>query len=335
MPNPSFLKTIVRKYRPHILFLVKVLVFLICAVAAYVKLNDHDFISQWKAFRMESLHADILLCVLAILLMPLNWLLEALKWQRLTASYEKLSILKSLSAVFNGVFASVFLNIFLPGRSGDFTGRIIHLRKDHRLTGIGSSLVGSLAQNSVTLMAAFAGMCWLSVKGRWLFDGYFSHYLLLFFAALSTLICLLLYFNYKALFGVLMRIRFLRKRRFAFRALMKYGNADLFRIWIISFARYLVFFFQFYLLLRAFHIDPGFMDTFAIISMIFLLQSVVPSNIFTDLGIRASSAIYFFEYYIHNTFTAMAPSYLLWIINVLVPAIIGYIVFSVSRFNRK
>ena len=84
-----------------------------------------------------------------ILLMLVNWSLEAIKWKVLIARYEKISFLKSLESVFSGVTVS----IFTPNRVGEFAGRIFFLKKANKIQASIVSIIGGMFQLLITVLA--------------------------------------------------------------------------------------------------------------------------------------------------------------------------------------
>jgi hypothetical protein len=82
-----------------------------------------------------------------VLLMLLNWTLEAYKWKTLIQHIEKISLIKSLFAIFSGITIA----IFTPNRVGEYGGRIFHLQKADRIDATLLTIVGSYAQLVVTL----------------------------------------------------------------------------------------------------------------------------------------------------------------------------------------
>src|SRR5206468_3685838 len=88
------------------------------------------------------------------LLMPLNWGLEAAKWQCSVRSIYPVSLMQSFKAVLSGISFSVTM----PNRVGEYLGRMIYLPEGSRLRTISVTLVASFAQLLVTLVAGTAGL---------------------------------------------------------------------------------------------------------------------------------------------------------------------------------
>jgi hypothetical protein len=111
----------------------------------------------------------------------------------------------------------------------------------------------------------------------------------------------------------------------------------------LSTLRYIVFTGQFLLLLKIFSVPVRLFDGILITSLIFLALSIVPTVTITELGVRNSLAVYFFGFYFNHS-AAMTVQVLdgiilagslLWIINLVIPAILGTLFVFRLKFFRK
>ena len=69
-------------------------------------------------------------------------------------------------------------------------------------------------------------------------------------------------------------------------------------------------------------------------ALTFLSMSIIPTIALTELGVRGSVAIYF-GYISSNTIGILTASFALWIINLVVPAILGVLFVYQLKFFRK
>jgi hypothetical protein len=116
------------------------------------------------------------------------------------------------------------------------------------------------------------------------------------------------------------------------------GNFELsmlLRILLASFIRYLVFILQYYLLLQVFEVELNWWQTFWSMSVIFVVLAIIPSiAIFTDLGIRWKASLQFLALFSSNTVGILGASLSIWIINLVIPAIMGsLLIFSIRIFK--
>ena len=92
--------------------------------------------------------------VLLILLMLLNWSIEAFKWRLLVSKMQKISFIDALK----GVWCGVTIGTFTPNRVGEFGGRILFLRERNQVKGIIVTLIGSFGQITTTLITGLSSL---------------------------------------------------------------------------------------------------------------------------------------------------------------------------------
>ena len=104
----------------------------------------------------------------------------------------------------------------------------------------------------------------------------------------------------------------------------------------LSVIRYLVFSFQFYLIVRIFQIDLSILLIFGGIAWMFFVKSVVPVlNIFTDLGVREVAIVYYFAPWNSMIPAIVLSSGILWIFNLFIPTLIGLTYFHQFKVQRR
>ena len=277
--------------------------------------------------------------LIALLLVFLNWGIEAIKWKFLIAKVEKISFLKSFQAVLTGVSVSTFT----PNRIGEYFGRVFILEKAGRIEGILITILGSVSQLLITIMAGATSLLVfipLFLRDLPILTGY------IYFALVALVITidislLFFFFNISQFYNItekLFKTRWRRLRRF-FLVFTLYSYRDLCRVISLSFFRYLVFSIQYYILLRVFSVPVTLFNGLIVIAVIFFIMSIIPTITLTELGIRGSVALFFFSYYFPNNQTVtigiLSASALLWAINLALPALIGSIFVFRLKFFRK
>ncbi|MBM3405211.1 MAG: flippase-like domain-containing protein [Bacteroidetes bacterium] len=284
------------------------------------------------------------LFLLVIFLMPVNWGLEALKWQYMIGKVEKISIFRSLRAVLAGISVSVFT----PNRVGEYFGRVFVLERAGRIEGVLITMLGSMSQLLITLFTGSLGLIIYLPKIFPLFFGSEQYllYLLIGLVGLLDIILLLIFFNVSVLEPWLKRIlsisKFTTRVGKYLRVLSVYSVRELLFILLISLARYLVFTGQLYLLLVAFGLQIPYTDAMVIMTVIFLTMSIIPTDTLTEFGIRGSVSLYFFGLYFTQTTSEVIinmgvvfSTILLWIINLAIPALTGtFFVLKLKFFRR-
>jgi len=279
-----------------------------------------------------------------LLLMVINWSLEAVKWQYLIGKVEKVGFFKSLRAVLTGISISSFT----PNRVGEFFGRVFFLDKASHIEGILITIVGSLSQLMITIIAgSLALLVFIPVHmpGTIYSHGYLYMGIVAIVATLDLLL-LALFFNLSFLTTLKQQIlkNGLKKLRRFFRVFAFYHNRELFRVMLLSLTRYLVFSTQFYLLLRLFNVNISYPNGIMLIALTYFIMAIIPTIALTELGIRGSVALYFFGLYFGQNSMAgtqvnlgiFAASTILWMINLGLPALIGTVfVFRLKFFRRN
>jgi uncharacterized membrane protein YbhN (UPF0104 family) len=239
------------------------------------------------------------------ILMLLNWYLEAVRWKISLASFEVISIKESWKAVLGGLT----LNWVLPFTSGDFAARIIS-RKDKYQTI--SAVV--LNRSIMLFLTVIFGIYSLYYFPQSLIDIKWIYMLLL---ILGTG---LFFFFHKRI-----------NRFIAYFHSLKKGQVI--KMLLISVFRYALFTFQFYLLLTAFNPEVSFFILTAGIGWIFLARSIIP-HILGGVGLREAASVVFFSSIVTDLSHIVIPVLLIWLINTVIPSIVGLGFIWKSSFLR-
>lgn len=307
-------------------FFLKTGIAVISLFYIWYKLKQFNYL-EFNFPEFDTFHIAIL--VFVIFLMPLNWFIESYKWKYLVRKLEHISFGKSVKAVFTGITFA----IFTPNRIGELAGRIFVLKKEHRAKAVFATATGSLSQMMITvILGIISGIVFL------FFYGFKSEgidlNILLFLKIISVfflLFGLYLFFNLRIVADFLNKFNLSEKLKSAVYILASYKKAELMKVLLFSFLRYLVFLLQFYLLLKLFAVEISFSIAVMTITLTYLISSVIPSFTLTEIGIRGSAAIFFMGMFSSNISGIVAATALLWIINLAVPAIIGAGLFYLTR----
>ncbi len=319
----SIEKTISSKYKW--ILAAKAAILLICGWLIFQKINDPTrFGEEFTNVVIEAIDTSAIFVLIGvILLMPVNWLLEAAKWRLLARPQSTITISEALQ----GVMSGLSLGFVTPHGVGDYAGRILSLSGDDRSQLIGSIWIGRAMQMLVT--------CLFGVVGVWMFlqmssMPYLSINPWWWVAILgTTLIAITLYRSTIKVFG--------ERIHYYFSIIDKYEREDYLQLFFLSLGRYIVFSIQFLLILNIFEIPLGVLTLFGGVSWMFLMKSIIPSfNFLSDLGVRELSALTFFDHYQVSQPAILTSSLLLWVINILIPVLIGlYFVFKLKITARQ
>ncbi len=260
---------------------------------------------------------------LVVLLLPLNWGLEARKWQLLIRPLEKFTFFTA----FKSVLAGCSVTMLTPNRIGEYGGRIFFVQQQNRLDAIPLTILGSMSQLLVTLAMGSAGLAIVKYTNnpQQLFT-FFSDYtgsLLLLTGICASLFLMLLYFKASVLVRLLMRIKKLKRFTDHILLLNSFSRKQLLRILFLSFLRYMVFILQYVLLLKVMQVQINFGICFWLLSVFYLVMAVAPTIGFTELPVRAAASIEILQSFSSNIIGIQAASLGIWLINLVIPAIAG------------
>jgi hypothetical protein len=277
----------------------------------------------WKTFYLSFQSDNLHWLLLAVFSMPINWGFEALKWQKITERFAHLSLWTSIKAT----YAGAMVGIFTPNRVGEFGGKILWLLPEQQGKGIVASFVGSAGQFIAILLGGgpavlyFLHCTYHNIPEFWLWMLFGTEVLLLF-------ILLFLFYNIDVVLKILQRLpipKFALGYLEHVKILKKYSLQDLsWALWY-SILRYIVYALQYYWMLRFFDIDVTVDVGIAGIATVFLFQTIVPLPSLAGLLVRGELAIQVWGFFTNNHINILATTFGLWLINVIIPALIGWI----------
>ncbi len=311
--------------------LLKVLVAVVSIWFIYSRITQRENFETFLAFVQQKFsEGDALPAMLGVaVLVFINYGLEAFKWKQLISNLEPLSLLKSMQAVFLGTTIS----FFTPNRVGEFAGRILFLKSQVRIQAVLSTFVGSLSQLLVTIVF---GLLSASLMAKYFFD--LSSAMQAFLVPASTVLIVLLLLLYPRI-NHLFSLPLLASLRLRFRdyliAFESYTKRELWNVFLLSLLRYFIFTGQYILLLQFCDVSVQGWVMVALISIIFLIQSVVPTIAFAELAFRGSLAVLVFQKFTDNITGIVAASFGLWFFNLALPAIIGSVMFLYLKWKNK
>lgn len=268
---------------------------------------------------------------LVLLLVAVNWGLEAKKWQLLIKPLEELSFFKAFKATLSGV--AFALNT--PNRIGEYGGRVLYLNDGNRLKAVSLTVAGSFSQLLVTIFSGTIGM-WLMkdhlLKGALRIYAVWYDSLLIILAVIF-LVLLLLYFRINLIFSKI--IRLLKEGWWTklISGLQELSGNLLLRVLVLSILRFVVFVIQYNLLLQALEVNIVWWDGLWLVSILFLWLAIGPTITLLELGLRWEYSLLLFGTVSDNSIGIYAAATAIWLLNLVVPALLGSItVLSIKRF---
>lgn len=273
-----------------------------------------DFLKENDAFSLKT--------ILSLLILTFfNWFFEILKWQNLVNTIEDISFVNAAKQSLAALTAS----LFTPNRIGDYAAKAIYFKSSKRRRIILLNLTSNMMQMTVTTVFGVIGFCFF----MYTYDPEISYYKLGRFIVILSIVSTFAIFGAKQSkftikgFSVQKVIDFLK----SIKKQTHQKNV------LFSVIRYLIFSFQFFVLLNLFGVDVYYFNAMIVITTMYLLASIIPSVFIFDVIIKGSVALFVFEIVGVNDLTILSIITLMWILNFVIPSLIGS--FFVLRFNAK
>lgn len=298
--------------------------FLWLSYAIYHQLKYKNDLSASIAQLKNSVSAHWFAILAVVVMMFVNWGIEARKWQILMRPVQAISFRKAYYAILSGVSFS----INTPNRIGEYGGRILYLKSLNRLRGIAVTLVGSLSQFLTTVVLGSAGFAFYLYEfdplQRLLRSSHeIWNLLAMVIVAGGTLFVAYLYFRLDRVTGWLGKRRWLKRFRTYILIIGEFPSPVLWKVLAFSVGRYLVFSAQYLILLDAMGVQMAWWQGFLMIFLIYLVLAVIPSIAIAELGIRGEVGLYCLGLLSANKVGIIAGTVGIWLINLIIPAIVG------------
>jgi len=306
------------------------LVLLFCFILLKQTLFRHDFDILFFEFTDRWQSSSLYWLWGCLILMPINWALEAIKWRLLMMSSTQISWTRTFQSIMSGIaMASV-----TPARIGEYAGKVLFVESKDRWLSVSASFVSSLAQLYCIWILGWVGTLYLiNVKGN--LPTWFSWT----FVGLGLMVLFLigfLFFNANIIGDYARRIiqhSKLREILGRFRPVLNFENGLLLRLVAWAMLRVLVYSLQFAMLLKFFGVDLSWISMFSVIWAVYLFQSGLPLPPIMGLVARGEIAIFLFNLFGANALSVAAATFGIWMINLILPALIGLIIILANRWK--
>ena len=311
--------------------IIKAVIVVAAFLFIYHKLTDNRGLEDFgRLLNNIPLTQIITIIGLVLILMLVNWLLETAKWKRLINHVERISFWRAIESVFCGLT----LAIFTPNRLGEYGGRVFFLSPKRRITGVVAMAVGNIAQLVLTNVFGAIAACFFIYRFVAI-DG-LMYAAIVILASAFCLFFIVFYFNIQWLNGILLSFKITRKYKKFYKILARYRKKELFKIILLSFARYFVFSSQYFILFVWLIPSLHYADIIMMTCLLFLIQSALPSLDLFDVGVRSITAVELFKHVTDQHVAVIACTASIWLINIIIPAILGsYFVFKLNIFGNS
>jgi len=302
-------------------FLGPLLLIILCLSLYRQLMQQHDLEQRWQQVKQSWKSLQFLL---VIFLMLVNWGIEAKKWQLLVLHVQEFSFIRAFKSVLSGCS----ITMLTPNRIGEYGGRILFVKEEHRIKAISLNLVSSISQLLVTMTMGCAGLIFLR---------FFSHNnhnalsvlpdfwgnVLIYFSISGTLLLFLFYIRLGWLVSLMEKLSAFNKIVRHIKVLDEFSASQLLRILSLSLLRYLVFVLQYVLLLQLMQVNIEPRLSFWLITVFYLVMAVAPTIGFLELPVRAKASMELMKLYSSNTLGIETAALSIWLINLVIPALVG------------
>ncbi|MGB3464147.1 MAG: lysylphosphatidylglycerol synthase domain-containing protein [Cyclobacteriaceae bacterium] len=307
--NWTVLKKMISRYQQYF---TAALSLLFMALLIRIFISKKEYLAQldWQIFSEQWYFIPVL-----FMMVWLNWMLEAKKWQLITANS---SLWDSLKIVLTGLL----FKQFIPFGLGELSGRILADNHTGKLEATGAFMLVGFVQFSISVLFGTFGFFWLAGQTSFRVASQFT--VLLVVTILTIAVSLIWYKKIATLY------------RKWFDKIRNVSRKNFYRLVLLSAGRYLVYFIQSVIIYYLFNSAVPLSLIAAGISFVFLAKTIVPSVGFIgDLGIRGFSAVLFFSYFDVQTLPVILAGFSVWVINIFLPSFVALFLMRKLSFYSK
>ena len=314
--------SISQAWSPKLFWLLKLLLLALVAYVLYDQVIMHQDIDTIKSELNQGLKSgNWAFLAICVLLMPINWLIESIKWRILVLPWKQISLKDAIKAI----YAGISVGLVTPARIGEYGGRLLLIEGDDRSKSIPATLVSSVSQNLSNIIGGYIGamifcFCYFSVN-RFV---YIAGSIL---GLLAILMICILFFNMSKLnLNWLNRWKWGKLLNKQAHVLSLYDRQILHKVLTLSHVRYLIYCTQYVLILYFLGIDLSVLAAFSGVAVIYLLQSGIPLPPMLSVVARGELAVIIWSIFTLNIGGILVATFGLWVINLVIPALLGLLI---------
>ena len=289
-----------------------------------VNLDEQHIRELFGGSTYRTIPTGVLLCI--VVLMPLNWYVEALKWRKLQVHAHTLTLRESVE----GVLMGIPVTWFTPNGIASFLGRMWRVKQEQRELAVASTIVGNLAQLLTTLIFGLIGG-FVVVTQQPLLDG--TIYVPVIAGAMLLGITWFLANLSTVLPKLMNSFRYFRDKPHVVNAIQGLNRKTLAVALGYSCTRYLIFSLQMWLLLVYL---GGLTDAnvihVALISVYYLIKAGWPTIMLGEVGAKGVILQSLFGTDLLEASYVLIP-FILWLLNTIVPGVVGLALLYKARVS--
>jgi hypothetical protein len=276
--------------------------------------------------------------VLALALVFVNSFLESYKWYTLMSWAAPVRYTTALGSYLAGIAFS----IITPNRVGEYPGRILYLGGSNTIRYLVVSVSGILSQLAGIYFLGLVGLTYyhmhLLSAGDTMIGGILLPAIM---AKVVWVVCIIIniliavmYWRSDMWLPLLATSKRLRRFALYSKLMSRIGNSNKMKVLALSLLRVLVFTAQYLFLLLWLNVEVPLLQGFCMAALFFWVMAVVPSLALTELGIRGAVGLFIFSQVSPNSIGILAATTSIWVINLILPAIIGSILIIKMKWVK-
>ncbi|RFN59479.1 lysylphosphatidylglycerol synthase domain-containing protein [Marixanthomonas ophiurae] len=311
------MRTVLHKSKQYWLVALKVLLLGLTFAYIYYKITSGETL-KWNLFTSEIQSKSFAYILLFILLAAINWFFEIAKWQ---TTVSKIKFISFFEATKQSLMA-LTISLPTPNRIGDYGAKAFFYPSEKRKEILLLNFLSNSIQMIITCFFGGIGLCILAL----------NYSLPVSSVKLSILISVLLI--------VAVATYFFRKKQLLikglsvinlFQYIKKLSYSLKLKLLLYSFIRYFVFSFLFFVILLFFDANISILKAVPLIFAMYLLVSILPSFFVFDVVVRGGVAVWLFSLAGVDELTVLCTVFTMWLLNFILPALIGG--FYVARYK--
>lgn len=288
--------------------------FLIIAAALFFLFQTLNELSYTEFLFIKSAFLSsengLLFILFLLFISTINWILEIEKWRLLANEITQVSFKNAVKQSLVAFTSS----IMTPAKAGDFISKTLFFPSKYRARVIWLNTINNGTQLVATVLFGSMGLM----------------VLIFVFPEVQTLVNrfnLVLLLSSLAVFIVagIVLWKYVLKNRFQnfIKATLKISQTTVTKVQLLSILKYLVFSFQFYVLLDYFGIHLSYGLSMSLISSLYLLNSLLPTSALFDTITKGGLAVFLFGMAGVEPLAILMVIFVMWVFNYVFPALIG------------
>ena len=304
---------------------IKLLIGIISFYIIYHRLNQIPHFKEQCLLWLGNSNMYIVLGI-ALLLMPINWGIESLKWNMITQQVQKLSYFTSVKSVLTGIC----IGNVAPGRAMEFLAKIYYFSPENRPRATILHFVNGMFQMLITVTVGLVAIVYKTTTN--------TQSNMVAYIALSIGLVMISFFCW-AIFNVSwiqQKLQYIKWfKRFENSSQLSFSKSLVLKLILLSILRYLVFTAQFFIIYKSLVPQANSYHVFMSVAAYFVITSIIPMISFIEPAIRAAIAILVFNQATDNETLVALTATLLWLINVVLPSMMGYAIILKEKIKFK